>query len=578
MNPSQLTSRERLQQAIDAEIKSLEESARALKRRRNALSPISSLPPELFTTIFSLLCLLGTPSLVCGNLKPDHHLARLRVSHVCHRWREIALHQPLLWSRVDFTKAGASEILVRAKSVPLYLEANISHFPWDEVRFTTFRNELQTRTPYICHLSISAGLEHLHKTVKELVAPAPTLEYLSLFSHGKSLNETTGSHLFVPDTLFNGSTPRLSRLKLYNCEINGKSQLLRGLRYLEIRSLPADARPNPAAWVDTLDEMPHLTTLALHTASPIAPPFPFDVKRTATLPSLTHLEILDSPRDCALALAHLNLPALAILYITATCRHRINSNDVQILLSYVVRHAHGPQDSQPLQSVLVRNEGSYADILAWPVPDIDVEVQDPPTLLAATLPARVTLSLDWHVPAACIGMVIATLPLNSVVTFVAQDFTNVPDNEFWLCHLLEWPLLRRVRLAAPVEYAFRGMLFDREWCDSPLLPSFRELALVDGMSHDDGWKDVLTARVEQGVQLELLDLRMHAPIPQYSALFEVLSKLAVNVLSPEKTSEERERIRSIWKTLGSGLFVDVDFEAGDSDHSSTDDDSDNDQW
>jgi hypothetical protein len=48
------------------------------------------------------------------------------------------------------------------------------------------------------------------------------------------------------------------------------------------------------------------------------------------------------------------------------------------------------------------------------------------------------------------------------------------------------------------------------------------------------WKDVLTARVEQGVQLELLDLRMHAPIPQYSALFEVLSKLAVNVLSPEK--------------------------------------------
>jgi hypothetical protein len=578
MNPSQVTSRERLQQAIDAEIKSLEESARALKRRRNALSPISSLPPELFATIFSLLCLPGTSSLVGGNLKSDHHLARLRVSHVCHQWREIALHQPLLWSRVDFTKAGATEILVRAKSVPLYLEAKIPRRHWDEARYTTFRKELQTRTPYICHLSIGAELEHLHKTVKELVAPAPTLEYFSLFSYGKSRKRITGDHLFVPDTLFNGSTPRLSRLKLYNCEISWKSQLLRGLRYLEIRSLPADARPNLAAWMDALDEIPHLTTLALHTASPIAPPFPFDVKRTATLPSLTHLEILASPGDCALALAHLDLPTLAVLYITATCRRLINSIDVQMLLPYVVRHAHGPQDAQPLQSVLVRNEGSYADILAWPVPDIDVEVQDPPTLLAATLPPRVTLSLDWHIPASCIEMAIATLPLDGVVTFVAQDFENVPDNHSWLCPLLEWPLLRRVRLAAPVEYAFRGMLFDRVWCDSPLLPSFRELALVDGMSHDDGWKDVLTARVEQGVQLELLDLRMHTPIPQYPALFEDLSKLAVNVLSPEKPSEERERIRSIWKTLGSGLFVDVDFEAGDSDHSSTDDDSDNDQW
>jgi hypothetical protein len=239
---------------------------------------------------------------------------------------------------------------------------------WDEARYTTFRKELQTRTPYICHLSIGAELEHLHKTVKELVAPAPTLEYLSLFSYGKSRKRITGDHLFVPDTLFNGSTPRLSRLKLYNCEINGKSQLLRGLRYLEIRSLPADARPNPAAWVDTLDEMPHLTTLALHTASPIAPPFPFDVKRTATLPSLTHLEILDSPRDCALALAHLNLPALAILYITATCRHRINSNDVQILLSYVVRHAHGPQTPNLCRACSSAMKGVMQTSLRGPCP------------------------------------------------------------------------------------------------------------------------------------------------------------------------------------------------------------------
>ena len=70
-----------LQKAIDAEIKSLEESVRALKLRRNALSPISSLPPEVFAAIFSILCLPGTSS---PGRKPDYHLARLSVSHVCH--------------------------------------------------------------------------------------------------------------------------------------------------------------------------------------------------------------------------------------------------------------------------------------------------------------------------------------------------------------------------------------------------------------------------------------------------------------------------------------------------------------
>jgi hypothetical protein len=141
MNPTQENPWERSQQTVDAEIKPLEESIRVLeestrasiraleesirasKTRRNALSPISSLPPEVFAAIFSFACLPGIPSL--GG-EPDHNLARIHLSHVCHQWREIALNLPLLWSHVDFTTlslAGAIEILARAKSVPLYLEA-----------------------------------------------------------------------------------------------------------------------------------------------------------------------------------------------------------------------------------------------------------------------------------------------------------------------------------------------------------------------------------------------------------------------------------------------------------------------
>ena len=115
----------------------------------------------------------------------DHHLPRLRVSHVCHQWRETALNLPLLWSRVDFTSislAGAAEALVRTKSAPLYLEANLSRQRWDSDRFSTFRKELQAHVPHTRHLRISAKPTLLHKTLEGLISPAPTFEHLSLSS------------------------------------------------------------------------------------------------------------------------------------------------------------------------------------------------------------------------------------------------------------------------------------------------------------------------------------------------------------------------------------------------------------
>ncbi|SRR6266702_2702786 len=174
-----------LRQAIDAKIKSLEGSIRALRLRRNALAPISSLPTEVIAAIFSFLRVPGASSPFTLDEEPDlepNRLAWLRVAHVCHQWREIALNQPLFWSHVDFTafsSAGAAEILARAKTVPLQLEARIPIGHWEDVRFSAFQKELQNRVSRICHLSISAEPFHLHRTLERLVSPAPTLEYLS---------------------------------------------------------------------------------------------------------------------------------------------------------------------------------------------------------------------------------------------------------------------------------------------------------------------------------------------------------------------------------------------------------------
>ncbi|KAF8270759.1 hypothetical protein EI94DRAFT_1721860 [Lactarius quietus] len=576
MNLGQGNSRERLQQAIDAEINSLEETVRALKLRRNALSPISSLPHDVFTTIFLILCIpaSGTSSL---DGKSNYHLTRVRVTHVCHQWREMALNQPLLWSHVDFTSlslAGVAETLVRAKSVPLYLEANVFGHRWDDVRISAFREELQARVYHIRHLRTSAEPDHLNSTLEGLVSPAPTLEYLSLSSHGR---HQSPRRLFIPHTLFGGSAPRLSRLELCNCIISWKSPLLRGLKYLEILTPPAD-RPNLAVWLDALDAMPHLKTLTLHSASPIALPLPFDADRTVTLPFLTRLDVSASPGDCALALAHLDLPALTWLCLTAISSRLQGIADIQSLLPYVARHAHGPQDTQPLQSVFIRSDRHHADILAWPVPNIDDAVHDPPTLLAATLPTRVALSfrsddLEWFSAERrleILDTVMAGLPLNGLVTLAAHDLSNrqseadLDTQHFWLYLSPKWPLLQSVRLAPPAAYGFMEILLeDNGGRERALLPSLTELVVVDYTLFELKLAplcDALMKRVEQGVPVQMLDLRMCTTHPDDGAedWLRSLSEIGVDVLGPEKTLETREQMESMWRTVTCELFVDDD--------------------
>ena len=148
-------------------------------------------------------------------------------------------------------------------------------------------------------------------------------------------------------------------------------------------------RPTLAVWLETLDEIPQLKTLILHWAFPV---FPSNVKHTVTLPSLTHLDISASLWDCALASAHLVLPALTSVPVD----HHTNGGGVQDCLTSVMRHIHGPQDIWPLQRMLIHNPGNHLQLLAWPAPDIDTLVHDQPAFLGATLPTRVKLSFHWR--------------------------------------------------------------------------------------------------------------------------------------------------------------------------------------
>ncbi|KAH8987717.1 hypothetical protein EDB86DRAFT_2084866 [Lactarius hatsudake] len=491
-----------------------------MKLRRNALAPISSLPPEVFAVIFSFVRL---PSKLILAEEPDR-LACLRVSHVCHQWREIALNQPLLWSHVDFTlltSAGATEILARAKTVPLHLEANVPIDHWDNSRFE---------------------YHHLSKTLEGLVSPAPTLEDLSLSCEGITIQP----RVFVPDNIFDGTTPRLLDLVLKNCDISWNSPLLKGLRYLEIRTPSASWRPSLSVWLDALDQIPQLKTLTLHSASPIAPPFSFDVERTVTLPSLVYLDIAASARDCGLALAHLVLPALTwlgvvanlLIGMVATCKKSSHMFlDTPMDLGMTNR-------SRACSSTARENAPTS---LRGPSPIWTAKCAIGSTYFSLHT-ARVSFAVtneNWFpgVDAGVFDAAMAALPLDNFVTLTAQNRTRLFEKQVWLHHAPRWPLLQSVRLAPQAARGLREMfLEDSGGNENPLLPSLRKLVLINAALsayRTLRLRDAFMKRVEQGVPLETLNLHT---CPATSRAVELLREIVVDVWGPVQILDTREQI------------------------------------
>ena len=482
MDTSSAESVDHLRQRIDDEINSLQASIRALKSHRNKLAPISRLPPETLAAIFSFL-----PS--------------SRFAHVCSRWRETTLNYPRLWSYINFdmlTPVGMDEILTRAMT-PLHLEANVTQMSNEQ--FDAFKKQLNTHISRTRHLHICGALR---STLEGLPSPAPVLESLSL-------SQFATPEPIVPFDVFNGTTPSLTSLELVGCNISWRSPLLKGLRTLKIELAGPfpEARPNLQDWLDALDQMSQLETLVLRCASPSAPqvaPLISKPLRIVTISSLTKFHIDASAKDCVLALAHLMLPALTWLHVEAKS-YEPEGEDVRLLIPYVARNVYMLQGIEQLRHILI-GDCECAEVRAWTTShDENVYCTTAPENLIFTARG----SYYWHpgVDIAILDALLTLLPMNSVLTLTAPNITGL-SKEFWLSQAPRWPMLEWASLSSTRIKAFSDMLAEEAPPDGPRLPSLTKLTLDYFGSHVPmvyDLRDMLIERVEQGVPLEVLELR-----------------------------------------------------------------------
>ena len=532
---------EHLRQSIDDQLESLEKTARTLKLRRNTLAPISRLPPEIIAIIFSFLSLPREIAILLTGDNKQAHLAWLRVSHVCHRWREIALNQPRFWSRIDFTTltpAGATEVLSRSRMAPLELDANLSCVHWGGDRVDAFGKQLSSHVSHIALLNITARSANLKTIIEQLASPAPALESLSLMVDDEAYQRMgIPSNATIPHALFDGTAPRLSRLQLDRCDISWTSPLFKSLRTLELQVPSLIARPSLKEWLDAMEQMSQLGTLIVNHATPRAPTVGTPLSeptRVVTHPSLTELNLTATASDCTFALAHLILPALVSIRVDVTSE-LASADDVRALIPHFSRHAHGPQDAEPLQSILISGEPSLTEIVLWTTAGADMEVENPVSLISATLSARAIFTASGHMwfetDVDILDATLAALPLDSLNTLTAQNSSRIPE-WLWLAHTPRWSLLERVRLVGTVTKSFTIVLTKDAPPEGPLLPSLTKLSLFNTLHISDTSPilDMLTERVEQGVPLEALDLRA-CEVPDRAV--QLFGEVVVDIQGPD---------------------------------------------
>jgi hypothetical protein len=417
------------------------------------------------------------------------------------------------------------------------LEADIDDM--DETQLDLFERQLEAHNSRVRQLSLSG----VFQTVLERLKSSPSaLEFLSLSSSRLSLDP-------IPGALFNNTAPKLTGLELYDCNISWRSPP-KGLRTLEIRGPSEKARPSLEDWLDALDEMPQLEMLVLHGASPICSiglAIVSEPHRTITLPSLTQFEITADVLDCVLALTRLVLPALTSLDVVITFEDQ-QGNDIGLLIPHVVRNAHGIQDMAPLQSIVIQGGECQAKIVAWTIPDADIDDCIQITECHAPRIHFRAHGYEWHYEThtAILDAFLTHLPTDAISALSIEELTR-PSKEFLLRRVSSLVMLERVHLDSTTLGAFREMLIEDPPPNGARLPRLRKLVLCKvslTALRTYRLRDMLEERAKQGVPLETLDIRTCA-----AALhaIELLATAVGDVQGPSKTLTKGRPAFFHWK-------------------------------
>ncbi|KIP10422.1 hypothetical protein PHLGIDRAFT_241371 [Phlebiopsis gigantea 11061_1 CR5-6] len=284
------------------------ERVRELTLTLNTTSVAVMLPAELLVEIFKY-AIAGWPQKTVDDLWPGLTVVSadnggvygwIVVTHVCSRWRSVALGTPSLWTRIRVDKLDAVRMLLeRSANMPLDVEGLIPR-QVSKVLSRAWRPVFK-QARRIRSLKVNYHYEETTKTAKWLEHKRPDFSNVKEFFLGRSPDDDPE----LPQ-IFEGLRhhPSLQILRVHNVALGAMTQLsVARVQHLEMRgneSIGLEFGADLEIWqrlLALLKGLPELRTLRLHNS---LPDYPLDQEdHDAHEP--THIQhhplILDKPVD-----------------------------------------------------------------------------------------------------------------------------------------------------------------------------------------------------------------------------------------------------------------------------------------
>ncbi|KAH6915990.1 hypothetical protein BKA70DRAFT_1254403 [Coprinopsis sp. MPI-PUGE-AT-0042] len=238
---------------LQLEIPLPEDEIRSRRTKRNGLSPIYRLPPEILAEIFMFYrdnCpdpLWRFPEL------PATWLEWTQVAQVSHHWREAALSHPPLWARLMVEYGPWSEEMLKRSKTAL-LDVLIPPPPTPEGERLV--KTLISQPERLERLQIVLSSMPMQKMVAPFFhSPAQNLKVLTLKAETRPFT--------LPSDLFGGDAPRLRSLTLTPGDCATWKCLLpfKCLASLKLDFAYFEARRTPDDFLDVLERIPTLREL-----------------------------------------------------------------------------------------------------------------------------------------------------------------------------------------------------------------------------------------------------------------------------------------------------------------------------
>ncbi|RPD59209.1 hypothetical protein L226DRAFT_101906 [Lentinus tigrinus ALCF2SS1-7] len=504
---------------LESSIEAIQEVCVRLRELRNAHTQASCIPPELLTRIFSYLV--------------ARDIDLVRATHVCHKWRQVALDSSCLWTRVTVTNVEKAEAYItrsRLQLVDVFFESSSNHVVR---RFSRLLKPLAHRLrTLVVEGSDASTVSYFMSALHYL--PVPHLETLHLIGSVASDSDRRavdvskdGRKLFVTryeDRVSFAHCPALRSLRLHPIGLSWDTDVYRGLTVLELR-VPQMHHPSQKRILEILKQCPGLESLHLDLPALAHPTIP-DSSWNISLPSLSMCTLVSLPPDnVAAILSHLTLPATTRFEIFTSEHARI-----------------GPT---PSYAVLPRNRSRLAGVAT--IHTIEILILKRvlrlncfhPRIWSLEEPVLIlNLSLQSHAEDA-----LSALPLNFDVSeleiLVVAYLNQVTADDMWSDIFHRAQKLRTLRLVGLSSLAVASVFKELRTQQQPMIghpqcSALTDIELVD-VSFRQAWLvaellGCVEKRMEIGFPLKRLEL-LDCDIPE--GLVECLNALGVEIFVNE---------------------------------------------